>query len=468
MGFNLQPNSDSGIKGMMLVNPKYRGSYSLWKITQTGCELRIYPQLGANNEVLPTRYGIEPSDVGNWVVCDHYGIEFAGGDDAGKEKITTLVAIKGDEKLPDPNQRRGLRIWDHIRNTLYHAIKSGTAPSHWARWTLDEMQAAFGPASKSKARPIAFARGMLTLYNTGKGAVRSISRNQAKMNCLFFFKPAAQNALIDLIMEKVAGAENLNTDDWDKVFAYNKVIDMNEGRLLTFGKPGMFDPVQAPDASAGPVSFGVGAAQQQQKDEDQYKVEARVSSEPFGIPIEYLQESWKVGWEDLLNVYEDEAELIAALEVGIADDLLIAAFKDTPHWLSERLRYKAQQTQAASVVGTTGSPMAQAPAVNAGMVFSQAPVVPAGAPAAAIPSASPQVAVPGSEPTYAAPPVATPAPPVDESPALPPANPPSEADSSPEAPAVAIPGNQPDGSQPTGLADMEAALAAANQQATGG
>ncbi len=195
MGFS-DPQASQSPRGIMMLDPAVRARYDLYRVTQSGCQVRFFPELDAQGNAMPIRFGRELSHVGNWVNANHYGISYLGGGDPSKEKVTMLVSILGDDKVSDPSQRRGLRVWDQLRNTLYHRLDQGTAPSHWSIWAASRMDATFGPPQKSKSKPICFARGMLTWYMTSKGPMRNVSPQSPKYCCIFFMGPAAQTALI--------------------------------------------------------------------------------------------------------------------------------------------------------------------------------------------------------------------------------------------------------------------------------
>lgn len=344
MGFSDNTGA-TGLRGVMLLNPRFRGTYELQKVTQMGIQLRIYPELDAAGNPLPVRFGKRVEDVGNWVNGEHYGIQFLGGGSPDKEKVTMLVSIKGDGKIQDPSQRRGLRVWEQLRNTLYHRLEDGTAPQHWSRWASESRSAVFGIKQKSKAKPFAFMRGMMTWCMTQKGPLRTVSYQRPRLNCVFFCPPMAQNALVELVMAENAGAENLHTEDWDKVFRYNsKLVDLNTGCLINFGKPGQSNPA-ASRAAAGPQKVNFSGGNASDDNDDTFKVEGVVQEDAqCPVPIEVVRRVCHgTSWDDLLNVYENEKALVSALEVGFPDDLIVEAFVDFPEYLSDRLRAKREQ-----------------------------------------------------------------------------------------------------------------------------
>lgn len=365
MGFS-PPQQAQSPRGIMLLAPEYRAMYETWRVTQSGCQLRIYPSLGPDGNALPIRAGRSLGDVGNWVNADHYGIQFMGGEEPGKEKVTMLLTIKGDDQLADPSQRRGLRIWDQLRSTLYWRLSQGTAPPHWSKWVTDTQRTVFGPKSKSKAKPYAFFRGLCTHYIRDGQAVRNISVNQPKLNCVFYATPAAQKALIDLTMEELDGATNYHGDDFNQVFKYNsKLVHPDTGCLINFGKPGQ-PMTQANGASAPtPVNFngGMGAASVANTDDSQYRVTAHLHEDrPCPIPREVLNQFCAAPLNSILKVWEDEADLVNALEIGFPDELLIEAFKDEPGILSPRLLAKMQQSHNKAAGGNVVTPNFTRPA----------------------------------------------------------------------------------------------------------
>lgn len=336
--------STSTPRGMMLLNSKYRSIYDVFNVTQNGCTLRLYPEVNENGNPLPIRTGPNLEDVGNWVNGDHFMIFYKGGGEPTKERISLLLTIRGDEKCPDPNQRRGLILWEKIRSNLYGKLKEGTAPPHWSRWVASRMDAPFGEPGASRAKPVAFCRGMLVWYMTGKGPLRSVSRQKPKLNCIFMFRPAAQMALIKLTMETIPGSENYNGDDWDKVFKYNsKLVHPETGCLLSFGRPGVTE-------TNLPVSFSPGA--QSSSDDSRFKVEGRVEeNDVVPLPKDLLLTFCREPWEEILQIWNSEQELLQALEVGIPDELLIDTFKDEPELLSERLQRKLAKIEGGAAAG---------------------------------------------------------------------------------------------------------------------
>lgn len=468
-------------RGLMVLKPEWRErrvgdrteGFALFSITQSGCQVRIYPELDANGQAMPIRTGRQLRDVGNWVCGDHYGIRFLGGNDPGKEKITMLLTIKGDEKCSDPSQRRGLRIWDQLRNTLYYRLNDGSAPSHWSRWAANVPKATLGPSSKSKAKIFALVRGLLTLYVGQEGRpIRSISAQSPKLNCILLAPPAAQAALVELTMRELDSAKNYNGDDYDQVFLYNKkLVHPETGCLINFGGKGSSDPRVAQQARASSqVNFNSsGASSNTNDDDDQYKVEATVLDFPpysaVPIPDEYLRRFCTPAWEDFLQIWPDEAALVSALEVGIPDDLIIAAFKDEPHLLSERLLAKMRDADRAARAGSLGVP-------------GNAPSVPHAAPAPS-PALAPMVNIPGADqpaqpvimPANNPPPAQTPssgpAPWENNNVAVPAVNIPGSMPTASAVPAAnpAPEGSQPNGTDAQGMEEMLQALKNANPAA---
>jgi hypothetical protein len=382
MGFS-EGQGATGLRGMMLLNPRHRSTFDVFKVTQNGCQLRIYPELNAVGDPLPIRTGRQLSDVGEWVNGNHFAIQFLGGGIPGKERISLLLSIKGDDKIADPYQRRGLQVWDRLRNTLYHHVDNGTAPRHWVPWVTsrDWKTKVFGDQYHSKAKGLAFFRGLLTWYKTERGAMRNVSPQQPRMLCVFFCGTMAQNALIELVMKEVAGAENVNTDDWNKVFEYNdRLVDMTTGCLITFGKPGGSTPQAGAPTAPQEVKFG-GATGGTSVDDDQFRVEAKLMDKPCAVPLEWIQRGWgwdgqkALGWNELLNVHEDEKALVAALEVGFADDLIIEAFRDSPEYLSPQLLARKRRLDEAAAHPPAGTP-AGTPAQPGGVYSSPPPSSP--------------------------------------------------------------------------------------------
>jgi hypothetical protein len=445
-----------------------RSTFDLFRVTQSGIQLRIYPELDANGQALPARTGRDIPDVGNWVNGNHYGIQYLGGGDPGKEKVTLLLTIEGDDKLADPSQRRGLRIWDQVRNTLYHRLNSGTAPSHWAPWAADQRDVVFGTTQKSKAKTFVFFRGMLTWYMTSSGPLRRVSHQNPKLNCIFFAPPAAQTALVELTMAELETAKNYNGDDWSQVFRYHgKLVHPQTGCLINFGRPGQSDPRAAQTAqAAGPVSFG-GTAQGASDDRDKYRVEATLlEKHPCPVPDQYLKQYCMTPWDEILQIWKDEHDLVAALEVGFPDDLLIEAFRDETELLSPRLQNKLRKLTEAAV-GSVPAPAAAAPASAVPptppdpATPTAATPPPPGAPAAAAPAASTAATLPWAQ--GAAPPLpGAPASAVPVSAAVPPSDPASSAE--PAAPA----GSQPVGTDTDNMQGMMDALDHARKEATPG
>lgn len=450
-------------RGIMVLRPEAReriiggqpDGFALFSITQSGCQLRIYPEMNAQGQALPIRAGRELSDIGLWVCGDHFGIRYLGGNDPGKEKVTMLLTVEGDTKCSDPSQRRGLRVWDQLRNTLYYRLNDGTAPSHWSRWAANARGATLGPSTKSKAKPFALVRGMLTHYVGGEGRpIRSISPQAPKLNCVLLAPPAAQSALIELTMKELDAAKNYQGDDYDQVFMYNsKLVHPQTGCLINFGCKGMSDPRVAQQAQApAQVNFGSASGAGGGQDDDQYKVEATVLDfapyQPVPIPMEYLQRFCVQPWDDILEIWKDEADLLRALEVGFPDDLIMEAFKDEPGLLSDRLRAKLQQSDIAARAGSLGVP-------------GVTPVVPGAVPAPAAAVSIPPTVAPVTAPAVPAAatvPIAAPA--VDKAPWEGSGTPPSGVnvpDPNPGAPAAPA-GAQPDGTAPQGMNDMMAAL----------
>lgn len=343
MGFS--QTTTTGLKGLMIVRPQVRDTIEYFKISQNGCQIRIYPEIDEKGRPLPIRFGREVSDAGNWVNADHYGISMLGGGGPGKEQLTMLVSVKGDDKIADPAQRRGLRVWDKLRNAAYYATGSNQCPSHWHSWVRNNYPnpTVLGTKYASKAKPMTFARGCLTAYMTSKGPMRNVSAMHPRSPCLFFFGQNAQTALRELFMAPLPGAENVTTDDWTKIFKYEQQLaDPQHGCLINFGRKGETDPVtsyqnQMRSPSVGSVSFGA-AGKSHDSDGDQFVVEATLlNAAPYPIPIDVIREAWRHSWDELLLIHDSEKELLLALEVGFPDDLIIEAFKDEPYLLSERL-----------------------------------------------------------------------------------------------------------------------------------
>lgn len=333
---------------MMIVRPQIRGRIDCFKVTQNGCQIRLYPELDANGKPLPIRYGRELSDAGNWVNADHYGISMLGGGGPGKEMVTMLLSVKGDDKVADPSHRRGLRIWDKLRSTAYYATDNNQCPSHWHAWVRNNYPSptVLGTKHSSKAKVMTFARGCLTHYMTSKGAMKGISQTHPRSPCLFMFGSNAQDALRELFMAPLPGAENVHTDEWAKVFKYERQLcDPEHGCLINFGGKGQTNPEtsyqnQLLSAPRGPVSFGSAEkSKAASSDGDQFVVEATLLTKMvYPIPMDVIREAWQWSWDDLLMIYATEKDLLAALEVGFPDELIIEAFKDEPHLLSDRLR----------------------------------------------------------------------------------------------------------------------------------
>lgn len=386
MGFSSDTGPQSP-RGIMVLNPAMRSVYDWFRITQAGCQLRIYPELGADGKALPIRVDREVGAVGSWVNSEHYGISYLGGGEPSKEKITLLVSIVGDAKCSDPSQRRGLRLWDQLRQTLYYRLNDGTAPSHWSRWATNSRDSVFGQPYKSKAKPMCFVRGMLTFYMTGKGPLRKVSSQNPRINCVFSAGPAAQQALVELVMTESDNATNYKGDDWDKVFKYNsKLVHPVTGCLINFGRVGQSANVQQATtqaAEAGPINFGSAGASTQVANDDIYRVEATLlENNPCPIPPDILNKYCIRPWDEILQVWSDEKDLLSALEVGFPDDLIIEAFKDQPEFFSDRLKNKARLLANAAMGGNVvvASQVSAAPVV-APVASSSASTPPWAAPA---------------------------------------------------------------------------------------
>jgi len=392
MGF-AQDTGGGGFSGMLL-NPAVRDMYDYYKLTQHGCELRFYPEVGADGTPLPIRTGPNIQDVTNWVNGAHFGLVMKGGNDPAKEKITLLLTIDGDEALVDRKQRRGMRCWERVRRTFHHAIDTGTAPSHWMPWAKNTLDATMGPSGKTTAKPMLFARGMMTGYATRKGAMRSISRQTPKFRCIFFLSPAAQSSLQELVMQRDPNSLNYHGDDFDKMFVNNSsLVDPVRGRLIQFGRLGQ--PGGSP--ATGEVTFGATGVDSGKPDDNQFKIPAAIVEDgnPVAIPPEYIQAAWEHPWSNLLQTWPDEKALIAALETGIPDELLIEAFRSDLELLSERLIAKMKKIDSA---GATAQPVAMP---QTAATQTAAPVSPAVSDNVSFPVVKPKTEEPAADATIA-------------------------------------------------------------------
>lgn len=354
-----------GPRGIMYLTPEAKATFSLWNVTQNGCELRLYPEVDANGKAMPIRNGREPTDVGSWINMDHYCISYIGGGDVGKEPVSMTLTIKGDEKLP-PEQRRGLQVWNQLRDTLYFRLNNGTAPSHWSRWAAETQNAVFGPKAKSKAKRYAFVRGLLTHMVSSKGPNKNISRQQPKLNCVLVLKTNATKALAELVMAENEGAQTITSDDWEKIFKYEgKLVHPQTGCLISFGRPGQADPYQNAGGQQQPASVNVSMMSTSNKsDDDQFSVVAHLHENlPVPLPDEVLKTYCVDPWSKVIRSWADEKDLIAGLEVGFPDELIIEAFKTSPQWLSERLRTIMHNGNQQAARGNTApaAPAAQSP-----------------------------------------------------------------------------------------------------------
>lgn len=327
-------------RGIMTLKPEAFEIYYYTPVTQNGCQIRLYPQLNERDEAMPMRSGRSLRDIGDWICGDHYGIRWIGGG-LGKDKLTMLLTIDGDEKLEHESLRKGVQIWNRIRDILYGYAEAGFPPrfSHWSQYIGNSTKAPFGPSSKSRAKPMHLARGLMTLYMREGKPTSGISRSTPKLNCVFSFGPNATKALRGLLDAQTDEAANYHGDDLDRVFKYNsRIVHPVTGCLINFGAPGRFDQKAQTSQS---VSF---ESHVEADDEDRFAVEATVlESDVCAVPMHLLQTYAKAPWSSILRTWKDERDLLSALEVGVPDDLMIESFRDRPDLLSDRLlEYKKQ------------------------------------------------------------------------------------------------------------------------------
>jgi len=335
---------NTGLAGVLFLSEAAKAAgLSYHNVTQSGTELRIYPELTADglNE-LPIRTGREPSDVGSWVCHKYRAVDYIGGAD-GKPKLSTLIHIKGDDTLDD-SEKRGLRVWETIRNTLYSLTETGNAPdARWYGWVKEARDAVFGPKSKTKAKLMAFIRGAITGKMTAQGPSKYVSRQKPQLMCIIGMKSRAVSALQQLVMEEYESAVSLNTQEWDKIFKNNGVIGLDTGRMLQFHKPGTaFGEFKQPNA--GNLNFSANKTSSKFDDDDAFNVAITVS-DVQKIPVDIVRKTWQLPWDKALRVHSDETAMINALSVGLPDDLLAWSFRDTPNILPDRLKQKLMTMQ---------------------------------------------------------------------------------------------------------------------------
>jgi hypothetical protein len=341
MGFNIGANS--GQRGIMIIKPEYRGTYNSFRISQTGCVVRLYPALNSEGNPLPLRAGQTPNDIGEWVNGNHVMLQHKGGGMPGKEKITLLLTVEGDQYQSDPAQRAGISIWEQIRGTYYNAVESGTAPQHWYRWQANNKDAVLGPQSASKPKGVAFVRGALLNYMTAKGPMQNVSADKPKLNCIFYMPPMAQQALLSLVMKQKDDHAQLTTDDWSEFFMYeNQIIDLENGCPISFGRPSSTESTSPFGGNNSNVN--------------QYAVEATVMPKKMAIPIEVVRQFCTTPLDNILQSWKSEKDLISALSVGIPDDLIIAAFKSNPAYLPEKLVKSMQAAEQKAATGNMQQP----------------------------------------------------------------------------------------------------------------
>lgn len=343
MGFaaNTLPTNSSG---SFFINPAYARLIDCYKITQKGCVVRFYPALNEAGNPIPNRTGPEPSDI-TWV-SSFYGIEFIGGGEASKQKISTFLHVDGDERQDDPAQRKGIMLWSRICDTLYSMTSSGTAPPNWAAWVADKADSAFGPRQKSKPKMIAVAMGALFLYNNSRGALKNVSMSNPKLNVLFTMGPNAQSGLVKLLQTPAENAETYNGDDWTRRFKYEShVVDTNQGCLIEFGRPGqeLLGSNNSAAPTIGNVNFNNFGGSPQRDMQNQFAVDARIRLDmKVPVPIDTLRKI-VAPLNKVVRTHKDEKSLLAVLERGVPDALLLQTFQDSPHLLSDMLREKLKR-----------------------------------------------------------------------------------------------------------------------------
>jgi hypothetical protein len=364
MGLHVDPEYGT-LPGVMLLRPEVQGAYRLVSISQFGTEVRFYPQIDAQGNPLPIRTGLTEDDVGDksalsWICSEHHAIVMKGGTD-GKEKITFLTTIEGDVG-EHYSRQRGLAVWDRLRQTVYSGLENGTHPEWYSLVKGDSMDVALGSKGASKPHVITFFFGACTYQGTQKGAMSDCSRQAPCWSCVFYAKSAAKRGLGSLIMEMAPDHEQYG-DDFDRVFVNNHILDLNKGPLVMFKKPGLVVGGQAQQQVA-PVTFGQSMggsiSGRSSGSEIVRRLEATVDSQPVVMPLDFVRSVVRP-WDQVLQIWKDERELVAALEQGFPDRVLIEAFRDTPHYLSARLvemMHRIDREAAAGVmpIGAGGMP----------------------------------------------------------------------------------------------------------------
>lgn len=355
-----ESRSRSWNTGNMLLKMEFADQMRVQYVGQALLQLRLYPDLSRDGRPLPMRSGKLPRDVGAWITdgapnddgSGYIGVAYVGGGDGEKTRIRNmLLTIRGDEALPE-NQQRGVSVWRRIVHTVRSLTQTGTAPTRmWYVWAADrdDDSACLSPR-RTKLVPYCFARGLVTFdaadqkpsKRSGRGTQQRVAPatlQNPRMNCLFYFSPNALDAIRKIIMAQRPDAVNYHGDDMSAVFRFNALTDLNGGHLIQFGPVGQTS--RHGDKVLGTPFIGCAGGSM----DPAWLIEATVleALPPKPVSIDDVRKYAALPISDIVQVWEDERALIAALAVGIPDEVMIYSFANDRDWLPPRLQVKASK-----------------------------------------------------------------------------------------------------------------------------
>ena len=293
------------------------------------------------------RLGPEPRNVGDWLRA--YPVANAIGD---KDPVTFIAHDPLHPQVTDINQLPVNLLYSGV-NT---AIRNKQEGQGWASLIKGAQNK---PAALSQTKTNYFMQGVLAAHKgkPPKKGWQGLGPDDGTI-CLMLSSQCGR-AMIQCI-EQVADPTASWTDP-ERYYVAGDVVSLHTGRFLTFYSLEMGDPRQAAaHRPAGGWNMTGGGGQDvaaSTMQEKGYGVYAEPTYDGFSAALSQFEDvvrSKVKPWNSVLRVMSID-EQVELLSTRFPPQLLVYAWADYPHWISETVRNKAVN-QAAFISPAAGWP----------------------------------------------------------------------------------------------------------------